>query len=85
MLSVTNYDLIGDKIIQSPIQEIIPVDYGKTMFVHFTYCTNMQTFPAKFHSLWNKYFGSSPINEITPILGTRNVQNLQRRLTHTRQ
>ena len=85
MLSVTNYDLIGDKIIQSPIQEIIPVDYGKTMFVHFTYCTNMQTFPAKFHSLRNKYFGSSPINEITPVLGTRNVQNLQRRLTHTRQ
>jgi hypothetical protein len=54
------------------------------MFVHFTYCTNMQTFPMKFHTLWHKYFEESPINEITPILGTRNVDNLQKRLTSTR-
>ncbi|CAF1635425.1 unnamed protein product [Adineta ricciae] len=84
-LTVTNYDLLRNRIIQSPIQEITPIDYGKTMFVHFTYCINMQTFPTKFHTLWNKYFGSSPINEITPVLGTRNVDNLQKRLTNTRQ
>jgi hypothetical protein len=47
LLSVTNYNLIRGKIIQSPIQGITPVDHGKTMFVHFTYCTNMQTFPMK--------------------------------------
>ncbi|CAF4197403.1 unnamed protein product, partial [Rotaria sordida] len=23
----------------------VPIDYGKTMFVHFTYCSNMKTFP----------------------------------------
>ncbi|CAF3866241.1 unnamed protein product [Rotaria sp. Silwood1] len=31
---------------------------------------------------FSKYFGESPINEIMPILGTRNVKNLQRRLIH---
>ncbi|CAF2086674.1 unnamed protein product [Rotaria magnacalcarata] len=56
----------------------------KKMFVHFTYCSSMKTFPLKFHALWNEYFGQSPINEIIPVLGTRNVKNLQRRLTHTR-
>ncbi|CAF1092235.1 unnamed protein product [Rotaria sordida] len=29
-------------------------------------------------------FGESPINEVIPVLGTRNVNNLQRRLMHTR-
>ena len=50
------------------------------MFIHFTYCTNMKSFPSKFHILWNKYFAESPINEIRPVLGTRNVDNLQQRL-----
>ena len=44
----------------------------------------MRTFPHKFHELWDKYFGESPINEIIPILGTRNADNLQQRLVHTR-
>ncbi|CAF4036137.1 unnamed protein product, partial [Rotaria sordida] len=67
-----------------PIKEKIPVDYGKTMFVHFTYCSSMKTFPKKFHTLWNRYFGESPINEVLPVLGTRNVKNLQRQLTYTK-
>ena len=62
----------------------VPVDYEKTMFVHFTYCSNMRSFPKQFHKLWNKYFGESPINEIVPVLGTRNANNLQRQLMHTR-
>ncbi|CAF4425200.1 unnamed protein product [Rotaria sp. Silwood2] len=62
----------------------IPIDYEKTMVTHFTYCSNMETVPTNFHILWDKYFGNSPINEIIPILGTRNVNNLQRRLVHTR-
>jgi hypothetical protein len=45
----------------------------------------MRTFPAKFHTLRHKYFMESPINEITSILGTRNVDNVHRRLVHTRQ
>ena len=44
----------------------------------------MKNFPHKFHNLWLKYFSESPINDITPILGTRNVTNLQQRLVHTR-
>jgi hypothetical protein len=85
LLSSNNYDKFRQQVITTPFQEKIPIDYGKTMFVHFTYCTNMRTFPQKFHTLWNNYFGESPINEVTPILGTRNVQNLQQRLVHTRQ
>ena len=44
----------------------------------------MTTFPRKFHELWNKYFELSPINEVTPILGTRNAKNLQQRLVYNR-
>ncbi|CAF3030028.1 unnamed protein product [Rotaria socialis] len=83
-LTFNNYINYREKIINSPVKEKIPIDYGKKMFVHFTYCSSMKTFPSKFHALWNEYFGQSPINEIIPVLGTRNVKNLQRRLTHTR-
>ncbi|CAF5111309.1 unnamed protein product [Rotaria sp. Silwood1] len=83
-LTCNNYCNFRQRIIDSPVKEKIPVDYGKTMFVHFTYCSSMKTFPSKFHALWNKYFGESPINEVIPVLGTRNVKNLQRRLMHTR-
>ncbi|CAF1301810.1 unnamed protein product [Rotaria sordida] len=83
-LNFNNYNLILQKIIETPIKEKIPVDYGKTMLIHFTYCSSMKTFPKKFHALWDKYFCESPINEVLPILGTRNVKNLQRQLTYTR-
>jgi len=83
-LSIYNYDTFRQRVIDTPYKEKVPIDYKKTLFVHFTYCSNMTTFPRKFHSLWNKYFEQSPINEVTPILGTRNVNNLQRQLVHTR-
>ncbi|CAF4419706.1 unnamed protein product [Rotaria socialis] len=84
-LTFNNYENYREKVINSLVkQEKMPIDYGKKMFVHFTYCSSMKTFPSKFHALWNEYFGQSPINEIIPVLGTRNVKNLQRRLTHTR-
>ncbi|CAF4950582.1 unnamed protein product [Rotaria sp. Silwood1] len=38
-LDFNNYNLIREKIIETPIKEKIPVDYGKIMFVHFTYCS----------------------------------------------
>ena len=80
-----NYTQLRSKVIQSTIQERMPTDHVRSMFVHFTYCTNMQSFPMKFHTLWHKYFEESPINEVTPVLGTRNVDNLQKRLIRTRQ
>ena len=83
-LANSNYNALREKIIHAPIQEKIPIDYGKTMFVHFTYCSNMKTFPAKFHAVWNKYFIESPINETRPVLGTRNVNNLQQQLVHNK-
>ncbi|CAF4181237.1 unnamed protein product, partial [Rotaria sordida] len=83
-LTCNNYDNFRQRVIYSPIKEKVTVDYCKTMFAHFTYCSSMRTFPRKFHTLWNKYFGESPINEVKPILGMRNVNNLQRRLVHTR-
>ena len=83
-LSTYNYDKIRIKIINSPMKEKILVDYDKTMFVHFTYCSSMRSFPKQFHKMWNKYFGESPINEIVPVLGPRNADNLERQLMHTR-
>jgi hypothetical protein len=75
---------IRQTIINSPVRIKQPIDYGRIMFIHFTYCSNMRTFPAKFYSLWQKHFHESPINDVAPILGTRNVHNLERRLVHTR-
>ncbi|CAF3534844.1 unnamed protein product [Rotaria sp. Silwood2] len=80
-LTIINYDKCRQNVLDSPYKERIVIDYDKVMFIHFTYCSSMKTFPFQFHTLWSKYFGESPINEVTPVLGTRNVQNLQRRLT----
>ena len=84
LLSIHNYDKIRTKIINAPVKEKIPINYEKTMFVYFTYCSSMRTFPTKFHELWNTYFGESPLNEIISVSGTRNVNNLQRQLMYTR-
>ena len=83
-LTLNNYDALREKIIYTPTKEKITIDYGKTMFIHFTYCFNMRTFPAKFHKLWLKYFNESPTNDIQPILGTRNANNLQKLLVDNR-
>ncbi|CAF3841028.1 unnamed protein product [Rotaria sp. Silwood1] len=84
-VSTKNYNILRDKMIYMHMQKKkIPIDYGRTMFVHFTYCLNMKTFPTKFHALWNKYFIQSPINEIKQVLGTRNIKNLQRQLIHNK-
>ncbi|CAF2085832.1 unnamed protein product [Rotaria magnacalcarata] len=79
-VSNTNYNVLREKMIHMNKKEEIIINYNRTMFVHFTYCLNMKTFPQKCHTLWNKYFIESPINEIKPILGTRNVKNLQQQL-----
>jgi len=81
-ISIHNYQKIHLAIISTPLQEKLTVDYEKNLFIHFTYCTNMRTFPKRFYTLWEKYFSSSPINDINPILGTRNVHNLQRQLAY---
>jgi hypothetical protein len=83
-LTENNYNVLREQSMNIAVQEKISIDYRKTMFVHLTYCLNMRTFPSSFHTLWNKYFNESPINEISPVLGTRNVDNLQRRLTRKR-
>jgi hypothetical protein len=83
-LMAHNYQLFRQKVLDTPIQEKKSIDHGKIMFVHFTYGSNMRTFPKKFHALWQKYFAESPINDINPIVDTRNVNNLQRRFVHTR-
>ena len=77
-VSPPNYETIRSIVVTAPHQERLPVDYENNLLVHLTYCANMKAFPIRFHSLWRKYFSSSPINDITPILGTRNVLNLQR-------
>ena len=50
-LSTNNYGKIRTKIINTPIKEKVVVNYDKTIFVHFTYCSSMKIFPMKFHNL----------------------------------
>ncbi|CAF3957904.1 unnamed protein product [Rotaria sp. Silwood1] len=83
-LSASNYKTLQEKLIDLDKKEKIPIDYERTMFIHFTYCLNMKTFLAKFHALWNKYFIEFPINEIKSVLGTRNVKNLQQYLVRNK-
>lgn len=76
-----NYHEVRNRIIQAPMKkENTPIDFRRLIFVHFTYCSNMKIFPSKFHTLREKYFAESPINDIKPILGIRNVNNLQQQL-----
>ena len=83
-LTAKTYDQVRRDIISCPQQEKQAVDYETRLFVHFTYCSNMRTFPKQFHILWRKYFSNSPINDVTPVLGTRNVNNLQLRLAQNK-
>ena len=62
-LTTNNYNALRQKVINTPLKEKVPIDYSKIMFVHFTYCLNMTTFPKKFHTLWNKYFEHFPIDD----------------------
>ena len=58
-------------------KEKLPINYGSTMFFHFTYCSSMKAFPSKFHLLRQKYFNRSSMEDIIPALGVRNGNNLQ--------
>jgi hypothetical protein len=62
LLAHENYNSIRNKIIETPMKEKIPVDHSEMMFIHFTHCSNMRSFPIKFHLLWQKYFAESPIS-----------------------
>ena len=84
LLTTNNYTTYRQQVINISTPDKAPVDYGKTMFIHFTYCASMKTLPGKFHELWQKYFNESPIQDVRPIFSIRNVNNLQRRLTNTK-
>ncbi|CAF4979401.1 unnamed protein product [Rotaria sp. Silwood1] len=83
-LTFNNYNKYRQVIIEARIKEKALVNFEQIIFIHFTYCSTMKLFPQKFHKLWNKYFNNLPINEITPVLGTINVNNLHRRLVQTK-
>ena len=85
-LTHENYTNERNKIINKPITKEVQLNtkYNQSMYIHFTYCTSMVNFPKKFNELWKKYFEDSPINDINPILCTRNTNNLQLRLTYNR-
>jgi len=85
-LTHENYTNERNKIINKPItkEDQLNTKYNQSIYIHFTYCTSMVNFPKKFNELWKKYFEDSPINDINPILCTRNTNNLQLRLTYNR-
>ena len=83
-INAHTYDRIREQIVNLPLKQKTTIEYDKHIFVHFTYCSSMKVFPRRFHELWQQYFGNSPIADVVPVLGTRNVDNLQRQLVHTR-
>ena len=84
-INAHNYDRSRQQIMNLPIKQKTSIEYDKHIFVHFTYCSSMKIFPRQFHKLWEKYFGNSPITDVAPILGTKNVDNLQQQLVRTRE
>ena len=84
LLDLNNYARYRQENINFLKEERILVNYKKQFVVHFTYCINMRRFLANFHILWNKYFGESPMNDATSMLGTRNVGTIQRCLGNTK-
>ena len=54
-IDMYNYKKIRVKIIDTPDKDKSAIDYGHTMFIHFTYCSSMKTFPRIFHALWYKH------------------------------
>jgi hypothetical protein len=83
-LNVRNFLTMRDKVIKQEKTQKAPFEFDKSIFVHFTYCSSMKNFPFQFRRLWEKYFAQSPIADIKPVIGTRNVGNLQQRLMHTK-
>ena len=69
-----NYTIIRKELINieenEKEKENAPINYSSTMFVHFTYCSNMKTFLSRFHSLWQKYFKQSPISLVSLVYYT---------------
>ena len=84
-VSAQNYSTVRSQITQTQFsKEKTTIDHESHLFIHFTYCCSMNKFPSQFRTLWHRYFDHSPIGDINPIVSTRNVDNLQRRLVHTR-
>ncbi len=84
-IHIHNYDELREKAIQFPEKRKQLIDYNQHLFVHFTFCSNMKNFPTLFHELWKKYFDQSPIADIVPILGNKNLNNLQQKLVRTKE
>lgn len=81
-VSIRNYTAIRRQVSCLPCQTKKQIDHNTVIFIHFTYCASMRTFPIRFTTLWKKYFSNSPINDTTPVLGTRIVNNLQLKLVN---
>ncbi|CAF4248239.1 unnamed protein product [Rotaria sordida] len=74
----SNYDKYRQKVIDSPMKQKATIDYEAVMFIHFTYCSTMKTFPAKFHLLWHNL----PLRTRTNISTTTiSIEVLSGRLT----
>ena len=51
LLSFNSYGNYRKEVIEAHVIVKVAVDYGKTMFVHFTYYSSIKTFPSKFNAL----------------------------------
>ncbi len=46
-LTKNKYNTSREKVLTTDSKEKVPIDYSTTMFVHFTYCSNMRSLPKK--------------------------------------
>jgi hypothetical protein len=71
--NTTSMNLYRQIVLSSTKVEQMSNTKKERLFVHLTYCHHMQNFPLRFHALWKQYFSESSINEVQPILETRNA------------
>ena len=53
------------------------IDFEVNIICHFSFCKGMHDFSTRFYKLWDDCFSDTPICSIKPIVGSRNLDNLQ--------
>jgi hypothetical protein len=77
--NLKNYCRVRRSVLDNTRQNLTlaKLDFEANIFFHFSFCKGMKDFSARFHRLWHECFMDTGISGIKPIVGTRNLQNLQ--------
>ena len=77
-----NYSRVKSQFLEATKRncEMAKPTSGEKVFFHFSFCKGMKHFPSQFYRLWNECFGGTAISGVKPMVGTRNLPNLQQYL-----